>query len=95
MEKSKPRGHVVGSDASGRLFDTLRMKHGFTNDRQLGDWFGLHRSSVSRVRHGKGPVSNAMRLAIMAKDGLTVSEIDKLIKKPRFDVKPVAQEGAQ
>lgn len=95
MKKVRPKGHEEGQDASGKLFETLKERHGFVSDRQLSDHFGLHRSSVSRVRHG-GPVTLAMKLAIIAKDKMPLEEIERLIKKPRFDPKVLAkqQEGA-
>lgn len=87
-----PRGSKTGDDLSGRLFDTLRQNRGFTNDRQLADFFGMHRSSVSRVRHGGGPVTQGMKLAIISKTGMSLDDIEKLIKKPRFDPKVTAQQ---
>lgn len=92
MKKTTPRKYREGlDDASGELFDFLRKKRGLKNDAALGVYFGLHRSSVSRVRNGKGPVSLAMREAIMRKEGMSVAELDRLIKRPRFPT----QEGAQ
>lgn len=95
MEKPvKPRGHQPGSDVSGKLFDTIMQRHGFTRDAQLANYFGLARSSVSRVRNGTGTVSQGMRLTIIQKEGFSVEQIDKLIKQPRFKVTAQQQEGA-
>lgn len=92
MEKPiRPRGHQPGTDVSGKLFDTIMQRHGFTRDTQLANYFGLARSSVSRVRNGTGTVSQGMRLTIIQKEGWTVEQIEKLIRQPRFKVQ-VAKE---
>lgn len=83
----KPKPPVKHVDASGRLFDTLCQRNGFTTDAQLAKWMNMPRSSISRIRHGGQAVTDSMILAAVEKGGMTVAEVRRLIAKPRFNVK--------
>ena len=84
MVTIKPKGHEAGQDASGRLFDTLLSRQGFTRDNQLAEWLGYHRTAISNIRRGAQPVSAPMRDVVAEKAGMTLEQVERLIRQPRF-----------
>jgi hypothetical protein len=70
------------NDASGELFDFLikNFVEGKQNDAALARYLELNAPVVSKVRHGKLPVGDSLKINIHKKTGLSIAKIEELIE---------------
>jgi plasmid maintenance system antidote protein VapI len=66
-------------DNSGLLFNVVLKRMGFSSDRMLADWFEIHGSTLSKIRHGRGEVSADMILQVHEGLGIPVKDIRLMI----------------
>jgi hypothetical protein len=72
------------NDASGKLFDRLIESHGLKNDAALSRLLGVQAPIISKVRHGKLPISAETLLIVYRKTKeagkpLSIEQIEELI----------------
>lgn len=66
-------------DCSGLLFNVLRKRLGFANDRILADWLEISPATMSKIRHGARQVSAEVILRVHEQLGISVADIRGLI----------------
>jgi len=66
-------------DKSGKLFDYLIESHKLKNDAALAHFLGVKPPQISKIRHGKLPVTSDMILIVHDKTGYPIKKIRDLI----------------
>jgi plasmid maintenance system antidote protein VapI len=66
-------------DASGKLFDAIIWDRGLKNDAALARELGVKPPQISKIRHGKLPVTSDMILIVHDKIGYPIKKIRDLI----------------
>lgn len=73
------KGESVQVIPSHPLFDKVNDKMKYKYDSQLARMLGVKQPIISKIRHGKAPVSAAIMITIHKKVGLSILEIERLI----------------
>jgi hypothetical protein len=67
------------NDASGGLFDKIIEDNKLKNDAALARFLQLNAPVVSKVRHGKLPVGDSLKINIHKRTGMSILKIEELI----------------
>jgi hypothetical protein len=67
------------NDASGKLFGFLIESYNLKNDAALALFFELNPPVISKIRHGKLPVGDSLKIKIQKITGLSILKIEELI----------------
>ena len=66
-------------DASGNLFDKIIDDNKLKNDAALARFLKLNAPVISKVRHGKLPFGDSLKIKIHKLTGLSILKIEELI----------------
>lgn len=91
QEKSMP---ALRLDAQ-RLLDTLLRDLGLRHDSALARSLGLRPCAISRLRHGKGPVTSDMLLKMHDATGKSIRELRNMMGDTRCGYWPIRNDPAQ
>jgi plasmid maintenance system antidote protein VapI len=66
-------------DASGKLFDHIITGYGLKNDAALARFLDIKPPQISKIRHGKLPVTADMILIVFDETRYSIDKIRELI----------------
>lgn len=70
---------VNTNDASGDLFNHIIDKNQLKNDAALARYLEVNPPVISKIRHGKLPVGDSLKINIHKRTGMSIAAIETLI----------------
>ena len=67
------------NDASGKLFDRIIDDNNLKNDAALARYLEVNPPVISKIRNGKLPVGDSLKINIHKRTGRSIAMIEELI----------------